>query len=205
MSRTTEELKTVRKVVVFFDICDSTIILEDLLRTESQRQWRNLLIKLKKFLGEEESKAGFEIYKFIGDGWILLFDENTEGIELMKFLERLDTEYAFNFHNGVCAVLETVDHEIGLTFGIDCGTLVRIVMNQQVEYVGRPLNVAARLQGAVGTVAKVRKGKALLSKKAHVTLSLSSSKKYKGKVANPKLRNLSGGNTYQARLIDLSK
>jgi len=60
---------------VFFDICSSTTILEDLLRTDNQVRWRNLLILLKKFLSAEAKTQPFLLYKFIGDGWILLFDE----------------------------------------------------------------------------------------------------------------------------------
>jgi hypothetical protein len=74
MSRKSDPISTVRRIVVAFDICSSTVILEELLRTENQRRWRNLLIGMKKALVREAAQMPFEIYKFVGDGWILLFE-----------------------------------------------------------------------------------------------------------------------------------
>lgn len=38
---------------------------------------------------------------------------------------------------------------MGLTFGADKGQMIRLFMSNQREYIGRPLNIAARLQAAV--------------------------------------------------------
>jgi len=62
-----------KKIVVFFDICSSTLILEDLVRTENQKLWRDLLIGLKKYLRKKHSSVGFDC-TIPRDGWILLFD-----------------------------------------------------------------------------------------------------------------------------------
>ena len=145
MSRKTDPIRTVRRTVVAFDICSSTVILEDLLRTENQRRWRNLLIGLKKALVAEAAQTPFEIYKFVGDGWILLFDDpSISGAALIRLLKRISATYHHLFHNGICAVLGVNNHSIGLTFGIDSGTLVKLVMNAKTEYIGRALNVAVR-------------------------------------------------------------
>ncbi len=206
MSKTNESVQTVRKIVVFFDICSSTTILEDLLRTENQTRWRNLLIRLKSFLRERAPKTPFEVYKFLGDGWVLLLDpDKTKGSLLMELLFSICYEYERLFHRGICEVLECAQHQIGITFGIDTGTLVRIVMNQQIEYVGRPLNVAARLQSVVKQHDKKPAGKLLISKNAFAQLRLSTIKKYQSKLIDTKLRNISGGDSYQARFIDVCK
>jgi hypothetical protein len=65
MSRKSDPITAVRRVVVVFDICSSTMILEDLLRTENQRRWRNLLIGLKKELVCQAKRVPFELYKFV--------------------------------------------------------------------------------------------------------------------------------------------
>lgn len=59
MTRPSEELKQVQKIALFFDICNSTTILEDLLRSENVSLWRNVLISLKNFLRDcEKTKWG---------------------------------------------------------------------------------------------------------------------------------------------------
>src|SRR5438128_2567398 len=138
MSREFHEVKTVCKVVVFFDICSSTTLLEDLVQTENLQRWRNVLIGLKKVLADESSNTSFEIYKFIGDGWVLLFDANNiTGTDLMELLKRLCLEYKKLFKKYIAEVLSTKSCLIGLKFGIDLGTLIKIVMNQNGKYIGR--------------------------------------------------------------------
>ena len=74
MTEPAEAPTIVQKYVLVFDFCSSTSILEDLIRSENQQSWRDLLIGIKKFLFAERDAHRIEIYKFIGDGWILLFD-----------------------------------------------------------------------------------------------------------------------------------
>lgn len=205
MSRPSDEISSTHKVVVFFDICSSTTILEDLLRTENQRRWRNLLIGLKKFLVQESEELGFIIYKFLGDGWVLLFDaEKLRGKQLVSFLTRLDEHYQYLFHNGVSEVLGGSEHTIGITAGVDEGTLVRIIMNQREEFIGRALNVAARLQGAIKQKDKKPESKMLLSKNAFAKLKVNSAG-IRSTLVERELRNISGGEHYQARKISLRK
>lgn len=71
MTRENETLTVIRKLVVVFDISSSTTILEDLMRCERLDVWRNVLISVKEVLMDHPIE--FEIYKFMGDGWILLF------------------------------------------------------------------------------------------------------------------------------------
>ena len=206
MSRPTDNIRSVRKVVVVFDICSSTAILEDLLRTENQRRWRNLLIRLKTFLVSESQKTPFEIYKFLGDGWVLLFDPDTiTGPQLVRLLERFCHEYERLFNQGICEVLGSDSYQIGLTFGIDSGTLVKIVMNQRDEYIGRAINVASRLQSAIKQKDKTPAGKLLISKNSYASLGLANSQKYAGKLVERILANVAGGEHYQVRQIVIYK
>lgn len=189
---------------MLFDICSSTTVLEDLLRTDSQVRWRNLLILLKKFLTVEAKRQGFLLYKFVGDGWFMLFDEErVDGTELVAFLGRLSARYGEIYCKRVRPALEG-EHPIGLTFGVDCGRLVRIVMNEQEEYVGRPLNVAARLQAALKLQCDDPGGKLLISKPAYAKLRMGKFEINRGAIVRLKLSNIAGGADYLARRIVVS-
>lgn len=206
MTRQTSEPKTVRKIVVIFDICSSTAIVEDLLRTESLRKWRDLLIAMKQFLCAEASRLDFEIYKFLGDGWILLFPEAVDGEELVQFLVSLNKKF-FALYKTVERVLSTPIATVGLTFGIDRSTLIRVTMNHQREYIGRALNVASRLQSSVGDKDNSPQGKGLLSRRVfddfgpRTTARLH--EKHRVRPTTRDLRNISGGQHYRCMKLCL--
>ena len=86
MTREDEKLTFERRLVVVCDICSSTAILEDLKRTDHLAEWRNLLIGLKDCLLHIGESLGMELYKFIGDGWVLLFPEAIAKSKLCNFL-----------------------------------------------------------------------------------------------------------------------
>jgi class 3 adenylate cyclase len=148
MTRENDELKVVRRLVVVFDICSSTTILEDLKRTDNLAEWRNLLIGLKEALLLEGANLDMELYKFIGDGWVLLFPYKAAKDKLCHFLSVLSMAYAAQFEASIGPLLSKQPNPIGLTFGIDAGELIRLEMNENVEYLGRAINVAARLQSS---------------------------------------------------------
>lgn len=112
-----EELKIEERIVVFFDICSSSTILEDLLGTDNMRTYRNLQIAIKNFLQENTAEGEFVIYKFIGDGWILLFPPNAVGRDVIRFLTRLSEHYARLFRERLGPILQHSPGITGLTFG----------------------------------------------------------------------------------------
>jgi len=144
--RETDEPNRERHLVVVFDICSSTTILEDLKRTDNLGAWRKLLISLKDHLLEKGVPLGMDLYKFIGDGFVLLFPNNAPKLELCAFLADLSTTYERQFESSIKPLLSQEPSPVGLMFGIDAGELIRMVLGNQVEYVGRAINVASRLQ-----------------------------------------------------------
>ncbi len=194
-------VKKVQKIVLYFDFCSSTTILEDLLRSENERRWRDLLISIKNFLRNERSVLNFDMYKFIGDGWILLFDINVDPLRLFNFLERLCNKYELLFKQKIEPVLSLKITNIGITFGLDKGTLIRIVMNNLEEYIGRPLNVAARLQGAIWQKDSQPHGKVLMSRSAYIDMRKDLKGKYRVENATRELRNISGGEAYLCKKL----
>jgi len=205
MTRESEDIKVVKKIVVFFDICSSTSILEELGRTENQTRWRNLLIEFKDYLVRKQSSVGFFIYKFLGDGWILLFNPQSEGMEIFQLLENLSDRFESLYRRRIRNVLTTRISKIGLTFGMDMGSCIRFIMNGRPEYVGRPLNVAGRLQDAIGQRDEKPQKKGLVSKNLFATFTDQRKIKREYTVWSVKrqLKNISGGEDYRCLKVEL--
>jgi hypothetical protein len=108
-----------------------------------------MLTAIKRHLAAEQKHLLFDPYKFTGDGWILLFPADTDGLALTAFLERLCRFYREEYKRRIKPNLTKAPKITGLSFGIDRGWLSRMTMYGQTEYIGRPIVVACRLQGAV--------------------------------------------------------
>ena len=85
------------KIVVAFDICSSTTIIEDLADTDTVDELLDVLDGLKQRVFEQKKKLTFEPYKFMGDGWILLFPPETSGRDLIRLLGFLAQTFADRF------------------------------------------------------------------------------------------------------------
>ena len=170
MTRQTEEVRIERHLVIVFDICSSTIILEDLKQTDNLKCWRDLLIGLKNFLRSHESLPLLQIYKFIGDGWILLAPADTPRNDVLEFLKNLASVFSMLFHKDINPNLQEQPRDVGITVGVDRGELIRLEMNEQIEYIGRPLNVASRLQGATRELEGGRSNQALFARPTYNSL-----------------------------------
>jgi class 3 adenylate cyclase len=200
-----EQTNVVKKIIVFFDICSSTSILENLIMTENQKLWRDLLLEIKNYLREKQSSVGFELYKFLGDGWILLFDPRPGGLKIIQFLEALSDKFVSLYRCHIKNVLTTEIPVVGLTFGMDTGSCIKVVMNQQREYIGRPLNVASRLQNAIGQRDSKPQNKILLSNNLYATFNDRKKilRKYKVWRVKRILKNISGGENYPCLKVEL--
>lgn len=196
-----EPVRRAPKIVVFSDLCSSTTILEDLLRSESHQRWRDLLVGLKNFLRSNESKRQFTIYKFIGDGWVLLFDTESDPLETFRFLKAFCNEYDRLFRTIVEPVLSTRISGTGVTFGMDRGTLVRVVMNEKEEFIGRPLNVASRLQGAIKERDSRPQGKVLMTNSLYADMQDELGAAFRVDAVTRKLRNITGGNEFRCQKL----
>jgi len=197
---------TVRKIVVFFDICSSTKILEDLIRTENEEKWRDLLIAQKNFLRQRRVNYGFDMYKFLGDGWVLLFPTDASGGELMALLRSISDHYVKLYRRKIKPLLTVPIANVGLTFGIDGGTLLVMTMNARREYAGRALNVAARLQSSIAQRKERHpENKVLLSNNLYATFK--DKRKIQGEYkiwrVRRVLKNISGGEDYRCLKVEL--
>lgn len=158
------KMKTSEKLVIAFDICSSTAILEDLILTDNMGNFRSLLLRIEKLLVQFSGMLNFEVYKFIGDGWILIFPIDSVDINFLEFIHELCAQYKTLSKKYLSPVLGTIPPVMGLTFGIDKGPLTEFYLNDKNEYIGRPINVACRLQGAINQNDNNPSYKALISR-----------------------------------------
>jgi class 3 adenylate cyclase len=194
MGKIPEKFTIEDRIVVTFDICSSSNIIEDLKLTNNLVVMVNLIINIKRFLREKAKTVGFEIYKFTGDGWILLFPENTDGKCLIDFLKALSEQFK-KLIKRVSSFLQTKPNILGITFGVDSGELMRITILGRTEYIGRPINIACRLQNAIKDGDEHPEYKVLVPKpffKKHLNKVIT----YKMKQVERKLRNILGGAPY---------
>ena len=200
MTRAAENVTKEEKIVVFFDMCSSTRILEDLISIGHLNVFRNVLIATKKFLQGKAIESSMDIYKFVGDGWVLLFPNYIPGKKLIETLTELSCFFHAQLDSRIEPLLQNTPKVMGLTFGIDMGTVVRMVMLGKREYIGRPLNVASRLQGAIKDRDKKPAYKVLLTKHAFKVLDLDRSK---AKLVTRNLRNIFGGERYECMKLSI--
>lgn len=205
MTTNDEELAIEDKVIVAFDICSSSNIIEDLSLTHNLIEMRYLLIEIKKFLKRKSEKLNFILYKFTGDGWILLFPKDIRGIDLLNFLTEFSLFFKQKLTRSIIPILEVPIEIKGLTFGIEKGPLIKIVMMGNNEYIGRALNIACRLQCAIKDKDKHPEYKVLVSKQIfkHYLKGLKGMDGYAPKRAKRTLRNIRGGNEYQCIKLHL--
>lgn len=163
-----------RQIVLTFDICSSSDILEDLTRNHAVHRYLKLIAALKHTLAKEQLEirakcnASLMMYKFTGDGWIILMqapDQNQQklGRALLKLMRSLSRTFRREFEK-LSKHLEAIPQVTGINFGIAAGNIEHAKIFQKDEYLGRAINVACRLQGAIKDKDKRPAYKALATK-----------------------------------------
>jgi len=198
------------RIVVALDLCSSSQIMEDLLLSEKFDRYEAFLVCVKRWLmnwTERHSppKGRCELYKFTGDGWIVLFPDTIRGDALIEFMycccEMIDAELARH----IVPSLNSMPAVLGATLGVESGNLIRMTMNEREEYVGRALNIACRLQSAVKET-NPRPGcyQALISASLFNERLAKASLKYKVESTTCSLRNILSGSGFACRKIDFT-
>ncbi len=154
-------------IVVFLDMCSSSKILESLAVRGRVSVFTEFVDELKVELLRVRSIANFVLYKFLGDGWILLFPAETDGTKLLDSLAKFSFAYQSLVELRVLQHIDLRPEIIGLTFGVDVGDLIPAVMQGNKEFIGRALNIASRLRDAVNSQSADPAYKALVSRVFH--------------------------------------
>ena len=198
------------RIVVAFDLCSSSQIMEDLLLSEKFDRYEEFLTCIKRWLmnwTEQHAppKGRFELYKFTGDGWILLFPDTISGAALMGFMYSLCEMINAELDRHIIPSLSSVPYVLGATLGVEGGNLIRMTMNEREEYVGRALNIACRLQNAVKD-REPRAGcyQALISSRLYNERLTQVKMPYKIESTTCSLRNVLSGSGFACRSIDFS-
>ena len=189
-------------IVVAFDICSSSDIIEELTLSGNLKRFNEFLQALKRYLASAQKDIVFDPYKFTGDGWILLFPAKTDGKVLTKFLIDLCTFFRKEFNKQVLKHLDTPP-STGLTFGVEKGPLVSMVMYGQREYIGRALNIACRLQSAIKDKDSSPAYKALVSNRVFYEYFASATGKLTVYRVRRRLRTIRGGVDFYCKKIHL--
>jgi hypothetical protein len=105
----------VTKIACFFDIASSSTVLEELKINDSLDNWANLLLDLEGFLTRNTNYYKYEIYKFLGDGWILLFDCSQNGESLVDYLRTIHNHYMQMYNKLIKPVLSRSVSLAGIT------------------------------------------------------------------------------------------
>ncbi len=189
-------------LVVAFDMCSSTTLLEELTLSGNLHRYDQLLTAVKEHLAAAQKRVLFDPYKFNGDGWILLFPTGTQGELVFECLQNLCTFYKSTLEKMVLRYLGARPSVTGLTLGIEWGPLRTITIYGQRDYIGRALNVACRLQAAIKDNDNSPAYKALVSNAAFNEYFLIARKRVKVWKVRRKLRNIRSGSRFECRKIE---
>ena len=192
---------TAPTLVVAFDMCSSSNMVDDLYRAGNLQPLRAFFMEMRRYLEKEsERNVRFEVYKFVGDGWLLLFPPETDGGRLLGFLEQLCLFFAVSFRRSLLPHLSRHPAEVGISFGIETGDLVPMIMDGRREYVGRALNVACRLQSGLKDRGGSPTYSALVSSRVYAQYFAQTTPHRVQKVTR-KLRNIDGGADFECRRL----
>ena len=198
------------RIVVAFDLCSSSQIMEDLLLSDKFDRYESFLTCVKRWLmnwSEQHAppKGRCELYKFTGDGWILLFPDTISGAALMQFMYSLCEMINAELERHIIPSLSSLPPVLGATLGVEGGSLIRMTMNEREEYVGRALNIACRLQNAVKDKTP-HPGcyKALVSSRLYNERFAQAKVPYNIEATTCSLRNILSGSGFACRRIDFT-
>jgi hypothetical protein len=192
-------------VVLSFDMCSSSDILEELILKNKVDRFHSLVGAIKHWLSDAQKIVTFDPYKFTGDGWILLLPErSTGGDYLLALLQGLAAFFRREFESRVMPCLDTPPKMMGLTFGLDNGPIsAAMKIFASDEYVGRPINIACRLQTAVKDLTRNPQYQGLISASAFDAY-LASAANLQSTLQQMPLRNIRGGSPFRCMLFSVA-
>ncbi len=201
MSNIDEENVMIDYYVIVFDLCSSSVILEDLQNQEKLDRWKLFWEKIHAFLVKtSHHEEVFTIYKFVGDGFILLYNPEFED-GLIRYCIRLSKIINEELGKIIENDMNVRPDRLGITIGVDKGKLIQLKIGNLYEYTGKAINVASRLQSSLKKPEHANK--MLVSKNVkNRTCSLYDSSLYKS--VERTLNNLFGDKSFYCYEIDLT-
>ncbi len=128
-------------------------MVEDLAVNGRMEALSGLVDGLYAFLNGKVKQYPLEVYKFTGDGFLLLMDGTASIEDVLRFcvaLTYISRELLVWFKEDYLSIAELPRE--GITIGIAYGDVYHVMSPNNpgsAEYVGRPLNLSTRLQGSL--------------------------------------------------------
>ena len=192
--------QSIEHYCMVFDLCSSSTILENIQSTDHLIEWVKFWEELTDFLVKQDREGiPFNIYKFIGDGFLLLFELSQKEV-LIEFCKKLYKFVIEKISNLVESYCEIEPDRMGITIGIERGSTIEFKIDGGTEYTGKAINVATRLQSSLKEPEQTNK--LLISKKVKNEIELNISSEHI-KRTDRKLRNLYGDQRFPCFEIDL--
>ena len=112
------------RIVVALDLCSSSQIMEDLLLSDKFDRYEAFLGCVKRWLmnwteGHSPAKGRCELYKFTGDGWILLFPDTIRGAALVEFMYNVCEMINAELARHIIPSLSSLPAVMGATLGVE--------------------------------------------------------------------------------------
>jgi class 3 adenylate cyclase len=149
-AKSMSQTSTVREVIVLVsDVCSSTSILLDLQASDSIHCWRDFIEEISNRVKPHLKKVAGENYKFLGDGFIDFLSTDTSCSSFVELIRGYLSSFYAAFDMHLKNTLTKKSLASGLTFGAEVGTISSVFFMGSPEWVGRPLNMACRLRGAI--------------------------------------------------------
>ncbi|MDB4285564.1 hypothetical protein N9903_01515 [bacterium] len=197
----------IEKIVLAFDICYSSTIIEDLTLTGRFSKWQEFLIATRETVGKKNSPEDPDPYAFTGDGWLIMFPSQATGDTFFGYVNNLATDFHRRYELSILPFLENPPEISGITFGADVGRLLTIDFFGKTEYVGRPINIACRLMNAIKDKVQDPGYKVLLSRPLfnHLSKTISQPELQFHFIEETRsLKNVRNGEAYRCILADVN-
>ena len=140
-----------RKYIVVYDICSSSSMLENLTTNQRAYQYENLITDVTKEFEYDLAALSPEQYKFLGDGSIYFFPEDSSTDELVDELCTFVVQADTIINRFIKKRIDIALRRSGITVGVAVGSIhTTNAYGPNVEYFGRAINLACRLQNSLG-------------------------------------------------------
>lgn len=131
------------------------------------------------------------------------FPPDTRKDDLFECLNQIKNCYLDDYQEKVEPLLQVNPDPIGVTFGIDSGLLIKLEMNEQPEYLGRAINVAARLQSQAKSLSKDGWSNFALMSKACFNSLMPEKTEFRTNEKQVDLKNITGGDKFQCFAVEI--
>ena len=122
--------------------------MESLIQSEHYEEYGRFINEFTRIIYESAEVNHYQIYKFLGDGFILFFDEARTADDLIRVIKEDNIKIVKLVKKLIDDFIDVNVENIGLTYGISIGHVEKVSNDyfKLNEYYGRAINLASRLQ-----------------------------------------------------------